>query len=250
MDTFAEQVVDAINDISGQHPGHRAAHAKGVLMHGTFTPAGAGLTRALHMQSDPVEATLRFSNGGGDPAVPDYAREGRGMAVKFYLSDGSRTDIVALNLPCFFVRTPEDFHEFTRARKPDPATGQPDLEKVGAFLSAHPEAGRAIQAALSDDPPESYATCAYNSIHAFRWTDADGHHRFVRYRFEPELGERAISTEEARSAGATTWSATSSSAPARRSGSWSWWRQTATPLTIRRSSGRPTASAWRSADSC
>ena len=98
---------------------------------------------------------------GGDPAVPTtHAKVADG--VKFYLSDGSRTDIVALNLPCFFVRTPEDFHEFTRARKPDPATGQPDLEKVGAFLSAHPEAGRAIQAALSDDPPESYATCAYN----------------------------------------------------------------------------------------
>ena len=35
--------------------------------------------RAPHAVSM-VEATLRFSNGGRDPAVPDYAREGRGMA--------------------------------------------------------------------------------------------------------------------------------------------------------------------------
>jgi catalase len=202
MASLAEQVVDAIADLTGRHPGRRAAHAKGTLMAGTFTPGHAGLTRALHMQDQPVRVTVRYSNGSGDPGVPDYAREGRGMAVKFYLPDGSKTDIVALSLPCFFVRTPEDFLEFTRARKPDPATGQPDLEKVGAFMSAHPEAGPAIQAALSADPPDSYATVVYSSIHAFRWLDASGGERFVRYRFEPELGERTISSEEAKGRGA------------------------------------------------
>ena len=96
--------------------------------------------------------TARFSNGGGDPGIPDYAQEGRGLAVKFYLADGSKTDIVALSLPCFFARTPEDFLAFTRARKPDPETGEPDFEKVGAWLGEHPEAGPAIQAALSGRP--------------------------------------------------------------------------------------------------
>src|ERR687890_1826880 len=125
MDELAEQVVDAINDISGRHEGHRAAHAKGTLLAGTFTPSDAGLTTAAHMQSEPVRVTARFSNGGGDPRIPDYAREGRGLAVKFYLPDGSKTDIVALSLPCFFVRTPEDFLSFTRARK-DPERLMPD----------------------------------------------------------------------------------------------------------------------------
>jgi catalase len=201
MDELAEQVVDAINAITGEHPGHRVAHAKGTLMAGTFIPAGAGLTTAAHMSGDPVPVTVRFSNGGGNPDIPDYAQEGRGMAVKFYLPEGSRTDIVALSLPCFFVRTPEDFHEFTIARRPDPETRQPDMEKVGAFIAAHPEAVTAIQAALSSEPPESYATCAYNSIHSFRWTDADGVSRHVRYRFEPEAGEHTLSTEEAKERG-------------------------------------------------
>ena len=95
MDELAEQVVDAINDISGRHEGHRAAHAKGTLVAGTFTGADAGLTTAAHMGHEPVRVTARFSNGGGDPAIPDYAREGRGLAVKFYLPDGSKTDVVA-----------------------------------------------------------------------------------------------------------------------------------------------------------
>ena len=201
MDELAEQVVDAINDISGAHAGHRAAHAKGTLLRGTFTPTNAGLSTAAHLQSEAVPVTARFSNGGGDPAIPDYAKEGRGLAVKFYLPDGSKTDVVCLSLPCFFARTPEDFLEFTRARKPDPETGQPDFAKIGAWLEQHPEAGPAIQAAVTADPPESYATVVYNSIHSFRWTGNDGTERWVRYRFEPEDGERSLSEEEARSRG-------------------------------------------------
>jgi catalase len=201
-ETLAEQAVNAIHDIAGGRPGYRAAHAKGTLMAGTFTATSdaARLTRGAHMQGPPVRATVRFSNGGGDPGAPDYAREGRGMAVKLYL-DGSKTDMVALNLPCFFARTPEDFLEFTRARKPDPETGQPDMEKVGAYLGAHPEAQQAIQAALAARPPASYATCAYNGIHAFRWVNADGDGRYVRFRFEPEAGVEELSDEEARERG-------------------------------------------------
>jgi catalase len=196
MDQLAHEAVDAINAISGAHAGHRAAHAKGTLLTGTFTPApdASRLTRAAHMQGEPSRVTVRFSNGGGDPAIPDYAREGRGMAVKFYAPDGSKTDIVALTLPCFFVRTPEDFIAFTKARM-DPEKLMPD------FLGAHPEALPAIQAALSADPPESYATCLYHGIHAFRWIDGDGDSRFVRYRLEPEAGERTLPGEEAKARG-------------------------------------------------
>jgi catalase len=196
MSSLAEQAVDAINDISGAHSGHRAAHAKGTVMSGTFTPNGNArrLTTAAHLQDDPVRVTVRFSNGGGDPGIPDYAREGRGMAVKFYLPDGGKTDVVGLSVPCFFVRTPEDFIDFTRARK-DPERLMPD------WLGAHPEALAAIQAALGAEPPASYATCAYNSIHSYRWIDAEGGSRFVRYRFEPEEGEQTLSREDAKARG-------------------------------------------------
>jgi catalase len=201
MDRLAEDVVDAINDIAGRHEGHRATHAKGTLLRGLFTPAASGLTTAAHMGDDSVPVTARLSNGGGDPAIPDYAKEGRGLAVKFYLPDGSKTDVVCLSLPCFFARTPEDFLDFTRARKPDPETGQPDFAKLGAWLQEHPEAGPATQAALSAEPPESYATVVYNSIHAFRWTAPDGAERWVRYRFEPEAGESSLPGEEAKARG-------------------------------------------------
>ena len=142
MDSLAEEVVDAINDISRAARRAPAAHAKGTLLtrhvHGQRP---SGLTTAAHMGTSTVPVTARFSNGGGDPGIPDYAKEGRGLAVKFYLPDGSKTDIVALSLPCFFVRTPEDFLEFTRLRKPDPETGQPDFEKLGEWMGEAPGGG-------------------------------------------------------------------------------------------------------------
>ena len=204
-DTLAEQAVDAINAAGGgDHPGHRVAHAKGTVVAGRFTatPAAAELTRAPHMQGEPVDVTVRFSNGAGSPEAPDYAaRDGRGMAVKFYLPDGAKTDVVAISLPCFFVRTPEDFVEFTRTREPVGDTGEPDMAKVGAFLEAHQEALPAIQFVLQAKPPVSYATVAYNSIHSFVWENDGGEKRYVRYRFEPEAGEQALEPEEAKERG-------------------------------------------------
>jgi catalase len=197
--TLAEQIVDAIHEINGRHEGTRAVHAKGVLCSGTFTaaPEAAELTRAAHMRGGPVKATVRFSNGGGDPGAPDSAKDGRGLAVKLYLEDGSRTDLVSITLPRFFVRTPEDFLEFTRARKPDPDTGQPDLARLGAFLEAHPEALPAIQHALSQPAPASYAQLEYHGIHAFKWIAPGGEERWVRFSFRPVAGTAGLSDEEA-----------------------------------------------------
>jgi catalase len=201
--SLAEDAVDAMNAATGRHPGFRAAHAKGTLWSGTFTatPEARRLTRAVHMQGDPVRATVRFSNGGGNPNIPDYAREGRGLAVKLYLPDGSKTDFVTVSLPVFLVRTPEDFVELNRLRKPDPDTGQPDMERLGAWLGEHPEAGPAIQHTLGSEPPASYAQVEYNGLHAYRWVNAEDEARFVRFGLEPEAGVATIPDEEARERG-------------------------------------------------
>ena len=201
--SLAERAVDAANEIYGSHAGHRALHTKGILLAGVFTAteAAAGLTRAAHMQGDKLRATVRFSNASGDPAAPDFAQDGRGLAVKLYLPGGEKTDTVAVTRPTFFVRTPEDFVELMEARRPDPETGQPDLERLGAFLGAHPESATAIQAALQAKPPASYAQQRYFGIHAFKWVAPNGSERFVRYSWEPESGVAELTEEEARERG-------------------------------------------------
>ncbi len=186
-DDLAEQLVDSLNATYGVHPGYRAAHAKGVLCAATFTPStgAAEFCRADHL-AGPVRAHVRFSNGGGDPGVPDGTRDARGMAVKFYRPDGSTTDIVAISLPAFFARTPEDLLAFNAARRPDPETGQPDLARVGAYLGEHPEAMAAVNAAITHPIPASYATLAYHSLHAYGFEAPDGTVRYGRYHLVPE----------------------------------------------------------------
>jgi catalase len=75
------------------------------------------------------------------------------------------------------------------------------MERLGAWLGEHPEALPAIQHTLGRDPPASYAHVVYNGLHAFRWLNADGEARFVRFGWEPEAGEATISDEEARELG-------------------------------------------------
>jgi catalase len=199
-DGLGERLIDAVHEATGVHPGHRALHAKGVGVLGTFTASGdaAALTTAAHLQAGVVSAVeARFSNGTGVPGQPDGARDGRGFAVKFRLADGSSTDLVGLTLPVFFVRTAADFLELMAARVPDPETGGPDLDKILAFLGEHPEAQRALELSMVAPAPRSYATTRFFGVHTFWYVDADGARHKVAYRWEPEGGVAVLSDEEA-----------------------------------------------------
>src|SRR5262249_51188243 len=166
----------------------------------SFAPApeARSVTRAAHFRDGPLRAHVRFSNGSGDPAAPDFEpREGRGMATKFYLPDGSTTDIVGITLPAFFANTVDGFFDFCRARTPDTETGEPDPAAIGTFLQQHPEALTAGAAVLAATPPESYLRCAYNSLHAYRFVDDGGSSRYGRDRWGPATGEATITLAEA-----------------------------------------------------
>jgi catalase len=200
MTATPEQAIEAANEAYGVHPGFRALHAKGMFLKGTFTatPFASRLTKAGHMQGEPVPVTVRVSNGGGNPDVPDYVPDVRGLAVKFQLPDDSRADIVAQSAPRFPVHTPEAFFELVLASKREPAMAW----KFPAFLARHPEAIPTLPPNLSAlKPPVSYATCRYYAIHAYRFVAADGSERYVRYTLIPEAGDQRISPREAKRRG-------------------------------------------------
>src|SRR5580700_2425115 len=67
------QIVDALNKVYGVHPGFRANHAKGVVAEGSFkaSPGAAQLSRAVLFDGRTIPVTVRFSDSGGLPDVPD-----------------------------------------------------------------------------------------------------------------------------------------------------------------------------------
>jgi catalase len=197
-DDIAEQLVDALNALFGKHPGFRAAHAKGIVCQGEFTPSAtaASLSKAAHLQAGSVKVTVRFSDGTGVPDIPDGVPEAgpRGMAVRFHLPEGDSTDIVANAFNGFAVATGEEFLEFLKAVA---ASGK-DAPKPTArekFLASHP---RAMKVVKSPKPvPESFATESYFGVNAFEFTNAQGASRFGRYQLLPESGTRFLSAEDA-----------------------------------------------------
>ena len=151
-------------------------HPKGVLLTGTFT---ASPPAREHMQGEPVRVTVRFSNGASNPINHDAAvGDARGMAVKFYLPDGSTTDLLCQAWPAFPSRTPAEFLELMQAQIAGPA-------KIEEFLAAHPAYVPILQAIDSVPPPRSWATIAFNSLNAFKLVNADGDQRYVRWRLSP-----------------------------------------------------------------
>jgi catalase len=122
------------------------------------------------------------------------------MATKLYLPDGSRTDILAVTSKRFFARTPEEFIEFNRAvSRPPGGRPRPNPVKMLWYMARHPRAAPAVAALRNAASIPSYARRRYNSLHAFRWVDASGGKRYVRFSWLPDEGEATIPSGEARS---------------------------------------------------
>lgn len=183
----------------GVHAGFRPAHAKGLLLTGTFTPSSdaATLTRAPHIQRPATPVTARFSVFAGIPTVPDNAPQGagpRGFAVRFHLAEHVHTDIVSHSTDAFPTRTVEEFLEFLNALlATDPAGPHPNA--IEQYLAGHPKAAAFVQ--IPKPIPTSFAKESFFAVSAFRFTNAAGASRYGRYRIVPAAGNEYLSDADA-----------------------------------------------------
>jgi catalase len=186
---LSHDLLQQFDQIFGQHPGFRPAHAKGTLLTGTFIPAAhaASLTRAPHLLRQSTPVTVRFSNSTGIPLIPDNDPNAspRGMAIRFNLAEHVHTDIVSHSTDGFPTHTGQEFLEFLRA------LAATDLSKIPgspleAFLGSHPAALAFVQAPKPF--PVSFATETYFAVTAMRFINDQNVARYGRYRIVPEAG--------------------------------------------------------------
>jgi len=197
----AIEVFDKVN--GGVHPGFRPAHAKGILLTGTFTPSpeAASLTRAPHLQRNSTPVTVRFSDATGIPTIadndPQHAAP-RGFAVRFHLGTHIHTDIISHSVDAFPARTAEGLIEFLNAViATDPAGPHPNA--IEQFLAAHPAALKFVQ--VPKPIPTSFAKESFFAVSAFKFTNAEGVSRYGRYRVQPVGGNEYLSDAEAAARG-------------------------------------------------
>ncbi|WP_263384089.1 catalase family peroxidase [Granulicella arctica] len=190
---LSSDLIAQFDTLFGLHPSFRPAHAKGVMLTGTFTPSpdAVALTNAPHVMRASTPVTVRFSSSTGLPLIPDTDPNGnpRGMAIRFHLAEHSHTDIVAHSADGFPTRTGGEFLEFLKAlatsdlaAPSDPAHPKP----VEIFLGSHPAALAFVQ--MPKPFPESFGREAYFGVTAMQFINADGAARHGRYRIVPEAG--------------------------------------------------------------
>ncbi|MCP2084554.1 UNVERIFIED_ORG: catalase [Paraburkholderia sediminicola] len=182
------RMIDAFEDSMGRHAGFRRNHAKGVCVRGYFDSNGNGaaLSRAQVFERGRTPVIGRLSAPGGNPAQDDVNTSVRSFALLFSLRNGEQWRTAMNSVPVFQVATPQALYEQLVALRPDARTGQPDPAKLSAFFSQHPETA-AFREWIDTHPPSSaFYNASYFGIDAFRFVDANGNTRFVRWSVVPD----------------------------------------------------------------
>jgi catalase len=215
--SLAKQLVDAvISDFPDHKDGTRPIHTIGVGVEGYFEASDVAKTYCIaeHFQGQRLKVTVRFSNGSGSPKQHDGWSDVRGMATRFHLKEGA-TDLIAMTLGEFFVRTVQEFLELTRSAQPKPMAKPSLLQKLWAMIQfkvpprdpypgetasndagltdyadKHRFAQLAIVQAGTIGAPVSYVRAAYHAVHTFIITGPDDVRRPVRFSWKPVAGVR------------------------------------------------------------
>jgi len=199
---LSQDLLLQFDTVFGLHPGFRAAHARGTMLTGTFTPSvnAASLTRAPHIIRESTPVTARFSSSTGLPLIPDDDPNAnpRGLALRFNLAEHVHTDIVSHSTDGFPTRTGQEFLEFLRAVAA--SSSQKSLPTpIEAFLAGHPKALAFVQ--TPKPTPSSFARESYFGVTAYRFTSKDGVSRYGRYRITPEAGNEYLDEATAKNKG-------------------------------------------------
>jgi catalase len=183
----------------------RVVHARGSGAHGYFecTESLADITRASVFaevgKRTPVFA--RFSTVAGERGSTDLARDVRGFAVKLYTDEGN-WDLVGNNIPVFFIQDAIKFPDLVHALKPEPHHQMPQAasahDTFWDFVSLMPESTHMLLWLMSDRAiPRSYRMMQGFGVHTFRFVDAAGTSRFVKFHWLPTAGTHSLVWDEA-----------------------------------------------------
>ena len=183
----------------------RIVHARGSAAHGYFEcyEPLADLTRAsiFAEAGKRTPVFVRFSTVAGERGSTDTARDVRGFAVKFYTDEGN-WDLVGNNIPVFFIQDAMKFPDLVHAVKPEPHHGMPQAasahDTFWDFVSLMPESTHMLMWVMSDRAiPRSFRMMQGFGVHTFRFVNAAGKSRFVKFHWNPVAGTHSLAWDEA-----------------------------------------------------
>ncbi|WP_166140654.1 catalase [Nocardioides ochotonae] len=182
----------------------RVVHARGAGAHGVFEGYGSAesVTMAgLFAKGKETPVFVRFSTVLGSRGSSDTVRDTRGFATKFYTEEGN-WDLVANNIPVFFIQDGIKFPDVIHAGKPHPDREIPQAQSAHDtfwdFVSLHTEAQHHTMWNMSDRGiPRSYRMMEGFGVHTFRLVNAEGKTSLAKFHWKPKLGVHSLTWEEA-----------------------------------------------------
>jgi catalase len=200
------QFLEKISHFDRERIPERVVHARGFLSYGTFTATGkwgdepiANYTRAklFAEEGKQTDVALRFSTVIGGRDSSEAARDPRGFAVKFYTEDGN-WDLVGNNLGVFFIRDAIKFPDVIHSLKPDPVTFRQEPARIFDFMSQTPESMHMLVNLFSPRGiPADYRHQQGFGVNTYRWVNAQGETKLVKYHFMPTCGVASMTEEDA-----------------------------------------------------
>ncbi|MBM9460290.1 catalase [Nocardioides sp. zg-536] len=186
----------------------RVVHARGSGAHGYFEAYGTAESichAAVFEKGETTPVFVRFSTVLGNRGSMDTARDTRGFATKFYTREGN-WDLVANNIPVFFIQDGIKFPDIIHAGKPHPDREIPQAQSAHDtfwdFVSLHTEAQHHTIWNMSDRGiPRSYRMMEGFGVHTFRLVNAEGVTSLVKFHWKPKLGVHSLTWEEAQMLG-------------------------------------------------
>ena len=186
----------------------RVVHARGAGAHGVFEGYGSAtsVTKAGFLaKGKETQVFVRFSTVLGSRGSADTVRDTRGFATKFYTDEGT-FDLVANNIPVFFIQDGIKFPDVIHAAKPHPDREIPQAQSAHDtfwdFVSLHTEAQHHTIWNMSDRGiPRSYRMMEGFGVHTFRCVNDAGGTSLVKFHWKPVLGVHSLTWEEAQMIG-------------------------------------------------
>ena len=182
----------------------RVVHARGAGAHGVFVGNGAAASvckAGVFAEGKETEVFVRFSTILGSRGSADTVRDTRGFSTKFYTDEGT-WDLVANNIPVFFIQDGIKFPDVVHAGKPHPDREIPQAQSAHDtfwdFVSLHTEAQHHTMWNMSDRGiPRSYRMMEGFGVNTFRMINAAGETSLVKFHWKPHLGVHSQLWEEA-----------------------------------------------------
>jgi catalase len=200
------QFLEKISHFDRERIPERVVHARGAVAFGYFEATGtwgdepiARYTRAKLFQEagKRTDVAIRFSTVIGGRDSSEAARDPRGFAVKFYTEDGN-WDMVGNNLGVFFIRDAIKFPDVIHSLKPDPVTFRQEPARIFDFMSQTPESMHMLMNLFSPRGiPANYRTMQGFGVNTYKWVDADGGTKLVKYHWIPKAGVSSMTEADA-----------------------------------------------------